>query len=242
MTPLTTVVIPVYNEGEGVVAYLDQVLEHVSMPSEVLVVYDMPEDTTVPVLERYDKRRVKAIMNTYGPGPAYAIRFGLAAASGDVVVVTMADGSDDASQIDEMASLVRRGNVIAAGSRYMKGGVQDGGPFIKSLASRVAGVSLFHLARVGTHDATNSFKAYQTEFVRRVGVESTAGFEIGIELVAKARRMRQPVAEIPTKWLDRTDGESRFDVVGWIPKYLRWYFYAFGPRISELELAERENR
>lgn len=222
-----------YNEGEAVVPYLDQILENVDALSEVLVVYDMPEDTTVPILARYDNSVVKPTLNTYGSGPANAIRFGLDAAAGDVVVVTMADGSDDASQIHEMADLVRQGNAIVAASRYMKGGEQVGGPLIKSVLSRAAGVSLFYLARVGTHDATNSFKAYRTEFVRQVGVESTAGFEIGIELVAKARRTRQSVDEIPTRWLDRTDGESRFNVAGWIPKYLRWYFYAFGPRISE---------
>ena len=60
--------------------------------------------------------------------------------------------------------------------------------------------------RVGTRDATNSFKAYSTEFVRQVGIESDAGFEIGIELVAKARRHRLPVAEIPTIWLQRDTG------------------------------------
>jgi dolichol-phosphate mannosyltransferase len=233
LTPTISIVIPVYNEGVAVVPHLDQILENVISPSEVLVVYDMPEDTTVPVLAHYDNSVVVPTLNTYGSGPANAIRFGLDAAVGDVIIVTMADGSDDATQIEEMANFVRQGNAIVAASRYMKGGSQVGGPLIKSVLSRAAGVSLFYLARVGTHDATNSFKAYRTDFVRQVGVESTAGFEIGIELVAKARRTRQSVVEIPTRWLDRTDGESRFDVAGWIPKYLRWYFYAFGPRISE---------
>ncbi|MFM8901884.1 MAG: glycosyltransferase family 2 protein, partial [Actinomycetota bacterium] len=70
----------------------------------------------------------------------------------------------------------------------------------------------------GTRDATNSFKAYSTDFVRRVGIESDKGFEIGIELVAKARRYRQPVAEIPTIWLDRAVGVSTFKVTAWLPR------------------------
>ena len=86
-------------------------------------------------------------------------------------------------------------------------------------------------ARVGTNDATNSFKAYSADFVRRVGVESDAGFEVGLELVAKARRYRQPVAELPTIWLDRTFGVSNFKLASWIPKYLRWYRFAFGPAL-----------
>ncbi len=112
---------------------------------------------------------------------------------------------------------------------YINVGHQIGGPLVKRTLSRLAGQSLYVLGRVGTHDSTNSFKAYSTDFVRRVGVESEQGFEIGIELVAKARRARLPVAEIPTTWRDRTSGDSRFRLAAWIPHYLRWYLYAFGP-------------
>lgn len=238
MTPLVSVVIPVHNEGESLVGYLDEVIEAMDEPLEVLVVHDTPDDSTVPVVHRYDPNIVKATLNTYGRGPANAIRYGMDAAAGDVVVVTMADGSDVASQISEMASLVRSGNSIVAASRYMKGGQQIGGPRMKGLMSRAAGVSLFYLARVGTHDATNSFKAYDPDFIRSVGVESTAGFELALELVSKARRTRAPVSEIPTTWTDRDEGESNFDLVRWLPKYLHWYFNAFGRPINPVRSAK----
>ena len=64
----------------------------------------------------------------------------------------------------------------------------------------------------------------------RLSIESDKGFEIGIELVAKARRARLPVAELPTIWLDRAFGASNFKLAAWLPRYLRWYLYAFGPR------------
>lgn len=226
-----SIIMPVYNEGENVVRCLDDIIRSVTVPFHILVVHDSADDTTVPVLERYDSTTVRPVLNTYGPGPANAIRFGMDSATGDVVVVTMADGSDDASQIPLLAEIARSGTAIVAASRYMKGGRQVGGPRIKKSLSRLAGLSLFHLARVGTHDATNSFKAYQTEFLQRTEVESTAGFEIAIELVAKARRYREPVTEIPTVWTERSDGESRFRVAKWIPMYAHWYFFAFGPRL-----------
>ena len=144
------------------------------------------------------------MVNTYGRGPANAIRYGIDAPRRRCVVVTMADGSDDPRQIDDLARLVDRGVVVAAASRYMPGGQQVGGPLLKGLLSRSAGRSLHLLARVGTRDATNCFKAYSTDFVREVGIDSRNGFEIGLELTAKARRLRLPVAEIPTIWLDRT--------------------------------------
>jgi glycosyltransferase involved in cell wall biosynthesis len=233
MKPRVSVVIPVFNEAEAIVPQLDRIFESVTLPCEVLVVYDSADDSTVPYLEKYaeEQPRLIPLHNTYGKGPARAIRFGVDHASSDVVVVTMADGSDDPQQIDQLGRLVERGVVVAAASRYMRGGQQVGGPWLKSLFSRWAGKTLYHLARVGTHDATNSFKAYSTAFIRRVGIDSDSGFEVGIELVAKARRLRLPVAELPTIWLDRSTGVSNFKMWGWIPRYLRWYRFAFGGRL-----------
>lgn len=225
-----SIVMPVYNEGDAIADHLDAILNVMEQPFEILVVHDTPEDTTVPALERYRDTPVVPTLNTYGRGPANAIRFGLDHAKYPIAVVTMADGSDDASQILQLSQLVSDGAAIACASRYMRGGKQVGGPALKGLLSRLAGVSLFHLARVGTHDATNSFKAYRTSFVKSQEIESRAGFELAIELVAKARRSREPVAEIPTTWHDRDEGESNFDLVGWFPKYLRWYLHAFGPK------------
>jgi glycosyltransferase involved in cell wall biosynthesis len=230
---MITVVVPVYNEGEAIVDFLDRVFEAVTTPCEVLVVYDHPSDATREYLEKYAENdsRVRPMRNTYGRGPAHALRYGFDNATADVVVVTMADGSDDPQQIDDLARLVRRGVVVAAASRYMQGGQQVGGPFVKSLLSRVAGLTLYWFARVGTHDATNSFKAYDRDFVREVGIDSDAGFALGVELVAKARRHRRPVAELPTIWLDRATGQSNFHLVAWLSRYLKWYRYAFGPKL-----------
>lgn len=233
MTLRISVVVPCYNEGSDIIGFLDQLFDSVSMPCEILAVYDTPEDSTVPHLEAYADKdpRVVPTLNTYGPGPACALKFGLDHAEAPIVVITMADGSDDPQQVEQLARLVERGVVVAAASRYVKTGQQVGGPFLKRILSRGAGLSLYWFGRVGTRDATNSFKAYDKDFVRKVGIESDTGFELGLEMVAKARRHRLPVAEIPTIWLDRTVGASNFQVWSWLPRYLRWYRYAFGPRL-----------
>ena len=232
--PRVSVVVPAYNESDHITPVLDRIFESVRLQCEVLVVVDSEDDTTVPVVAEYARKepRLRCIVNTYGRGPANAIRYGIHAAAAPVAVVTMADGCDDPRQIDDLARLVDRGVAVAAASRYMPGGQQVGGPMLKGLMSRLAGRSLGLLARTGTRDATNSFKAYSTEFVRSVGIDSRAGFEIGIELTAKARRMRLAVAEIPTIWLDRQAGVSNFKIAQWIPAYLRWYRFAFGSRLT----------
>ena len=244
MKPRVSVVIPVYNEGEAIVAHLDRIFEAVTLPSEVLVVYDTEDDTTIPYLEKVarEEPRLVPLHNTYGRGPARAIRFGVDHAQSGVVVVTMADGSDDPNQIDALTRLVERGVVIAAASRYSRGGQQVGGPWFKRLLSRWAGRTLYWFARVGTRDATNSFKAYSVPFLREVGIESDSGFEVGIELVAKAKRLRLPIAELPTIWLDRPLGTSNFKMAAWMPRYLRWYRFAFGPKLTPERLRERAHK
>ncbi len=236
--PRASIVIPAYNEGADIVPGLDRLFESVTVPAEVLVVVDAPDDTTAPFVLEYARRepRLRLEVNYYGRGPANAIRYGIDHARAGTVVVTMADGCDDPRQIDDLVRLVERGTVVAAASRYMPGGQQVGGPRLKGLLSKMAGVSLYLLANAGTRDATNSFKAYDRDFVQKVRIDSRDGFEIGLELTAKARRLRMPVAEIPTIWLDRQFGQSNFRLRKWIPKYLRWYRFAFGRRLTLDEL------
>ncbi len=55
--------------------------------------------------------------------------------------------------------------------------------------------------------------------------------------MAKARRARLPIAEIPTIWLDRSFGTSNFKLRAWLPRYLRWYFFAFGKELTVEQVA-----
>lgn len=242
--PRVSIVIPAYNEGEEILPGLERLLEAVSTDAEVLVVVDTPGDTTIGPVAAFGRKHknVRPVVQDYGRGPAHAIKYGIDHAAAPTVVVTMADGCDDPRQIDDLVLLVERGVVVAAASRYMPGGQQVGGPRFKTFLSRMAGRTLHLFANVGTRDATNSFKAYDASFVRDVGIDSRDGFEIGLELTAKARRLRRAVAEIPTIWLDRTFGESNFKLSKWIPKYLRWYRFAFGPQLTVAEVNEKMGR
>lgn len=232
--PRVSIVVPAYNEGDAILPSLRRIFESVSLDCEVLVVVDTEQDTTIPSVTGLadEEPRLRHIINTYGRGPAQAIRYGIDHARAETVVVTMSDGCDDPRQIDDLVRLVERGVVVAAASRYMPGGQQVGGPVFKQFLSRTAGRTLNLFANVGTRDATNSFKAYNKRFVQDVGIDSRHGFEIGLELTAKARRARLPVAEVPTIWLDRTAGESNFQLGAWLPKYLRWYFFTFGKKLT----------
>jgi hypothetical protein len=116
----------------------------------------------------------------------------------------------------------------------MAGGKQIGGPWFKGLLSRLAGLSLHWLTGMPTHDPTNSFKAYRTDFLRTHPIESEAGFCLGIELTAKAYFDGLRVEEVPAIWRDRTAGESRFKLRKWLPMYLHWYWWSIKQRLSGL--------
>jgi dolichol-phosphate mannosyltransferase len=242
--PRLSVVMPAHEEGERITPVLDRLFDAVTAACEVLVVVDSTADVTAGVVGAYARTqpRLECLVNGYGGGPAAAIRFGMDRARGPVIVVTMADGSDDPYQIEELCAQVERGAVVCAASRYSPGGRQIGGPVVKSMLSRLAGTSLQALARPGTRDATNSFKAYSAAFLRAVGVDSRRGFEVGIELTAKARRLRLPVTEVPTTWHDRIGGRSSFRLVRWLPGYLRWYLFCFGRRLTMEQVAARPLR
>jgi dolichol-phosphate mannosyltransferase len=158
-----------------------------------------------------------------------AIRTGFQEVGQGPALVIMADLSDDLRIVPKLLDFYLQGNRIVCPSRYIRGGRQLGGPLVKRLLSRAAGLSLRLLARFPIHDATNNFRLYDAALVNELRIESTGGFELALELTAKAFHRGVKIAEVPTTWRDRTAGTSRFRLMKWLPKYLYWYSYALLP-------------
>jgi dolichol-phosphate mannosyltransferase len=234
--PVLSVVMPVFKEGEAVEPVLRALTAAIAEPHEILVVYDFDEDPTVPVIERLaaELPTVRGLRNDLGRGVLNAMKAGLAASSGAYVLISMADGSDEPHVVDSMVELARDGADVVSASRYMRGGRQIGGPPLKRLMSRTAGLTLHWFAGVPTHDPTNNFKLYSRRFLDTVTIESTAGFELALELTVKATIAGRRVAEVPTTWRDRTAGQSNFKLRKWLPHYLHWYWTAFRGRLDRL--------
>jgi len=231
-----SVVVPVYREGEAVEPVLRALTAGVRTPHEILVVYDFDEDPTVPVIDRLSPElpAVRGLRNDLGRGVLNAMKAGIAASRGSYVLISMADGSDEPAIVDPMVELARDGADVVAASRYMPGGHQIGGPRLKRLMSRTAGLSLHWFAGVPVHDPTNNFKLYSRRFLDSVTIESTAGFELALELTVKATAAGRRVEEVPTTWRDRTAGQSNFKLRKWLPHYLHWYRRAFSARWTRL--------
>jgi dolichol-phosphate mannosyltransferase len=227
------IIIPVYNEADNIRKTIDVIEEKIKTPHRIYIVYDFDEDNTLPVAGEFIKNGIDLeLLKNPVRGVVNAIKTGLRKAEEDSLLVTMADLSDDYAVVDKMCGLIAEGYDVVCGSRYMKGGRQIGGPLIKKTISRIADVSLRHIAGLPTHDATNSFKLYRKSMLDSLEIESDGGFEIGMEIVVKAHFAGFRVTEVPCTWMDREKGESRFRILKWAPKYLRWYFYAIKKRLS----------
>jgi dolichol-phosphate mannosyltransferase len=236
------IVIPVYNEGANIAATLRKIAESLQdhlHSVQVTVIYDFDEDNTLPVVKSLQEKfqlPVHLQKNT-GRGVCRAIKEGLLASKATFALVTMADMSDDYSKLPQMIVAGMSGNDVVCGSRYMRGGHQYGGPLLKKTMSRLAGLSLHWLTGIPTHDITNSYKLYRRSILDSIVIESTGGFEIGIEIVVKAFAAGMRIAEVPCSWWDRSNGQSRFKLARWTPLYLRWYFFALRSRWLGTRLA-----
>lgn len=107
------------------------------------------------------------------------------------------------------------------------GRVHCGVPMAKGLAGADRRV---HVASVCGHPHArchNGFRLFSRRVIDTIPVESTPGFTYSLEWLAKAHRLGWPIAEVPARWFERQQGQSRFKILRWIPAYLRWYLYAF---------------
>jgi hypothetical protein len=111
VVPDLTIVIPVYNEGEAVEPVLRALSAAVVTSHEILVVYDFDGDSTVPAVRRLEREvpGLSGLRNDLGRGVLNAMRVGIAAARGEFVLISMADGSDEPHIVDAMVELARTG-------------------------------------------------------------------------------------------------------------------------------------
>jgi glycosyltransferase involved in cell wall biosynthesis len=225
---LLSIVIPVHEEGSYILATLERITRSVKTEFECIIIADDKSDSTIPFILDFQHKdpRFRFELNQIAVGPAGAIKQGIRLAKGEMIAVVSGDGSDDISQLDSLAGLVERGVSVAVASRYMKGGQLVGAPLLKAWLSRLAGITLYIFARLGTRDATNNFKVYSNEFINSIVIESNHGFEIGLELTTKAKLLNFRIAEIPTIWIERTEGESKFPLISSLRFYLKWYLKA----------------
>jgi dolichol-phosphate mannosyltransferase len=228
--PRLDIVIPVYNEGANIVPTLTSIARHVKTPLRVMICYDHEEDDTLPAIRdnraAFGDMAIDFVRNR-GRRAHGAVLTGFAQTSAPFVLVFPADDDYNAGMLDAMVAKAEAGCDVVCASRFMAGGEMKGCPWLKAVLVRAGNFTLYHLARLPTHDASNGFRLFSRRAIHKIAIESTTGFCYSIELLVKCHRLGWPIGEVPARWYQRAHGQSRFQVIRWLPAYLRWYAYAF---------------
>jgi glycosyltransferase involved in cell wall biosynthesis len=220
------IIIPIYNEGDKILKLMDLFHNNVKTNFKVLLCYDSFEDNVFEhsyVLKKYPFE-IFLIKNPKN-GPLQAIKAGFESGNSNAVIVYPADDFLNYQLIDKMYSKFTHGNDIVVASRFMKGGSMDNCPFIKSILVRTASFTLYFLSSIPVRDASNGFRLFSRKLLKQIKIESKVGFAYSLELLVKCHRLKKNIVEIPARWEERSEGESRFKVFKWLPQYLKWYIY-----------------
>ncbi len=225
------VVVPVYEEGENIEKVIRLIEAFVRTPHQLVIVYDHEDDNTLPVVRRLmaEFPSVALMRNCYGGGVGVvnAIKTGLYETQSDYVCLFTGDCTDQPDAIAPMFALALEGNDLVSGSRYSQGGRKYGGPWLQTKLSKWGNLIFRNLTGLPIADPTYSFRIYSRRLLNAIDIEGDGGWAISFELAIKAHLARFRMAEVGTVWVDRQLGESKFRLLGWLPAYLKWFFWGF---------------
>ena len=222
VAPKTTVVVPTYNERENLPKLVGLLADLGIENLHVLVVDDnspdgtgkvadeLTEDGPLPltVLHRTEKN---------GLGRAYVAGMSKALDDGaDIVIQMDADLSHPTEVIPAMIeTLTTTDAAVVLGSRYVPGGeVASDWPWHRKALSAWANFYVNTILRLKVKDATAGFKAWHAKTLRAIDVSSVEsnGYAFQVEMNYRTVRKGLKIAEVPIKFEERSDGESKMSL------------------------------
>jgi dolichol-phosphate mannosyltransferase len=222
---LMSVVIPARDE-EGCIA---STVEHLhielrlrDVPHEIVVVDDGSTDRTWEILQELQARvaTLRPIQNRGAHGFGRAVAAGLAAMTGDAVVIMMADESDDCRDVVRYWQKLNEGYDCVFGSRFIKGGGVIDYPKIKLFLNRLANFFLKVLFRIKLNDTTNAFKAYRKEVIDGCQPLIAPHFNLTVEIPLKAIVRGYSWTTMPITWRNRRSGTAKLKIKEMGSRYL----------------------
>ncbi|HEX4086395.1 MAG TPA: glycosyltransferase family 2 protein, partial [Chthoniobacteraceae bacterium] len=214
---LLSVVIPARDEEGCIVStaeHLHLELKLQNVPHEIVIVDDGSSDRTWELLRSLQERvpEVVPVQNTGEHGFGRAIMFGFQRATGDALVVMMADESDDCRDVVRYWQELNKGYDCVFGSRFMKGGGVIDYPPVKYILNRLANFFIRVLFAHGLNDTTNAFKAYRRTVIDTVRPILSPHFNITVELPLKAIVRGCTFTVIPITWRNRRTGVAKLKI------------------------------
>jgi dolichol-phosphate mannosyltransferase len=225
-----TVLLPVRNETMNLRIMLRILRAVLTMPHEIMVIFDSEADTSIAVVEeaRATYPQVSPLLNKIGRGVAGAITSGVQAAKGDRILIFAADEVGPVLAIEDMMSLMDDGAEFVSVTRYAHGGRRLGGSVIGRLLSQTANRMLGMISGMGLTDATTGIKLFRRgDFSRLTQGTSSVGWSIAFEMAINAQLLGLKLGEVPTISIDRLfGGKSSFQLVPWVIGYFGYFAMA----------------
>ncbi len=247
MKNVLSIVIPAYNESQNIGHCIQELRATLGtkyqIPYEIIVVNDNSKDTTAEVVrgEMANDPGVKLVNRRPPGGFGRAIRSGIESVTGDIVVIYMADLSDDPEDVVKYYRKILEGYDCVYGSRFMKGSSVQHYPKLKLVVNRIVNRCVQLMFWTQFNDLTNAFKAYRTEVIRDCGPYRASHFNLTLEMSLSALIRNYQIAQIPISWSGRTWGSSNLRLVDMGRRYLSTLMMMFFSRylIADDLIAER---
>jgi len=202
-----SVVIPAYNEAarigdtvSGVVSYLADRWKR----WELLVVDDGSEDATAEVVRRLfpEEKRIRVIVNSANTGKGYAVRTGMLAAAGELILFSDADLSAPIEELEKLFLSLGEGCDISIGSRALRRElIMVRQSAARELAGLAFNVALRYITGLTFRDTQCGFKLFRREAARRVfSAQQIWTFGFDAEILYLAKKYRFQTVEVPVRW------------------------------------------
>jgi dolichol-phosphate mannosyltransferase len=214
---LLSVCIPAYNEEGNIGRTIDSissVLEKADIPYEFVIANDNSRDKTSDVIRERMKSGIpiRLVHRTPPGGFGRAMRSCFNHFCGDVVVIVMADLSDEPNDIVTYYRMIEEGYDAVFGSRFLRGSKVTDYPKVKLVANRIGNHFIRILFRTRHNDLTNAFKMYRADVIRSLAPFYGAHFNLLIEVSLGALIRDYKIGYCPINWYGRTWGQANFKI------------------------------
>jgi len=213
VTPLISIVVPVFNEARTVADVIARLIAiDLPAPREILVVNDGSTDGTRDVLDKIAQRpELRIIHAEKNGGKGSAIRIGFARATGTIVAIQDADLELDPAQIAELVQPILDGRTkVVYGSRFLSG--RPDAPWLSIFANQVLTGATNLLFGGQLTDMETCYKVMTREIALSLELESNR-FDIEPEISAKLLRAGHSILELPIRFEPRSRAQGK--KIGW---------------------------